>query len=84
MTLVFLTGLLIASLAVLALLELTRTRLLVRGSMRLDRELAGYLLAATWRRGRDTDSAQTLRGFDVFRQALLALGSSRSSTYLGP
>ncbi|HEY2594272.1 MAG TPA: type I secretion system permease/ATPase [Chloroflexota bacterium] len=74
LTLVFLTGLLLASLAVLALLELTRTRLLVRASMRLDRELAGCLLAAGWKRGRDADSAQTLRDFDVFRQAIAGAG----------
>jgi len=74
-TLVFLTGLLLASLAVVALLELTRTRLLVRASMRLDRELAGFLLSAGLNRGRGgAGSPQTLRDFDVLRQALAGAG----------
>jgi len=74
MTLVFLTGLLLASLAVVALLELTRTRLLVRASMRLDRELAGYLLAAGLKRGRGAESPRTLRDFDTLRQAIAGAG----------
>ena len=74
MTLVFLTGLLLASLAVVALLELVRTRLLVRASMRLDRELAGYLLAAGLNRGRGAESPQRLRDFDSLRQAMAGAG----------
>ena len=74
MTLIFLTGLLLASLAVVSLLELIRSRLLVRASMRLDRELARPLLAAGLYRGRGAGSPQTLRDFDTIRQTIAGAG----------
>ena len=74
MTLIFLTGLLLASLAVVSLLELIRSRLLVRASMRLDRELARPLLAAGLYRRRGAGSPQTLRDFDTIRQTIAGAG----------
>ena len=74
LTLLFISGLLLASLATVALLELSRSRLLVRASMRLDRELAGYLLAANLDRKRGSAAQQAMRDFDAFRQAITGAG----------
>ena len=71
-TLLFLTLILVVSLATLAALEAIRSRLLVRASVRLDLELAGPIMRATLAQ---PDSGQRLarqavREFDTLRQAL--------------
>lgn len=72
-TLVLLTLVLILALAAQAALDGVRSRLLVRASIRLDRELAAPVfqtaLTAARTRGEQTGS-QTMRQFDVVRQAL--------------
>ncbi len=69
LTLWFVTIVLVVATAVLALLDLTRSRLLVRASIRLDRELSPLLMAATLdNRGPPRDGI--LRDFDAFRQAM--------------
>ena len=72
MTLLFLTLILIVSLATLAALEAIRSRLLVRASVQLDQALAGPIMRATLLQ---PDSGQRLarqavREFDTLRQAL--------------
>ena len=71
-TLLFLTLILIISLATLAALEAIRSRLLVRASVQLDLALAGPIMRATLLQ---PDSGQRLarqavREFDTMRQAL--------------
>ena len=71
-TLLFLTLILIISLATLAALEAVRSRLLVRASVQLDLALAGPIMRATLLQ---PDSGQRLarqavREFDTLRQAL--------------
>ncbi len=73
-TLLFLTLLLLTSLAALSLLELVRTRLLVRASARLNRELSGYILAANLDRRPSPVAQQAMRDFDVFRQVITGAG----------
>lgn len=72
LTLGFLTLVLLFALATLSLLEFVRSRILVRASVRLDRELAGTLIAAMLARpGRAADrSRQPIRECDQLRQAL--------------
>ena len=73
LTLFFLTLVLLFGLCTLALLDYVRSRLLVRASIRLDRQLAGILLDTTLaRRDRTFDAVarQAMREFDVLRQAL--------------
>ena len=72
MTLVFLTIILIISLATLAAMEAIRSRLLVRASVKLDQALAGPIMRATLLQ---PDSGQRLarqavREFDTLRNAL--------------
>ena len=72
-TLLFLTLVLLFGLATLALLDFVRSRLLVRASIRLDRQLAGVLLDTSLaRRDRTFDAVarQSMREFDTLRQAL--------------
>lgn len=72
-TLLFITIVLMFAILTLSLLDYVRSRLLVRASVRLDRQLAGVILdAAIAQRsgGRDTISKQALREFDVLRQTL--------------
>jgi ATP-binding cassette subfamily C protein len=72
-TLFFLTLVLLFGLGTLALLDFVRSRLLVRASIRLDRELAGVLLDTSLaRRDRTFDAVarQSMREFDTLRQAL--------------
>jgi ATP-binding cassette subfamily C protein len=72
-TLFFLTLVLLFGLSTLALLDFVRSRLLVRASIRLDRELAGVLLDTSLaRRDRTFDAVarQSMREFDTLRQAL--------------
>lgn len=72
-TLIMLTIVLLLGLATLALLDWTRSRLLVRASIRLDREVAGTLLDTSLRGTdgtMDAVSRQAMRDFDSIRQAL--------------
>jgi ATP-binding cassette subfamily C protein len=72
-TLLMLTAVLVLGLATLALLDWTRSRLLVRASIRLDREVAGVLLDTSLRGTdgtMDTVARQAMRDFDSIRQAL--------------
>ena len=76
-TLVFLTLVLVGALATLSLLDYTRSRLLVRASVRLDRQLAGGILDTTLARpeaGGQKISKQVLREFDTLRQTLTGPG----------
>ena len=73
MTLFFLTLVLLFGLTSLALLDFVRSRLLVRASIRLDRQLAGLLLDTSLARRDKTFDAvarQSMREFDTLRQAL--------------
>jgi ATP-binding cassette subfamily C protein EexD len=71
-TLIVLTGLVAAMLAVMCLLELIRSRILVRVSGRLDVALSGAIMAAMARAslGPGRSGAQALRDFDTVRQFL--------------
>ena len=73
MTLLFLTLVLAFSLGTLSALDAVRSRLFVRASMRLDRQLAGAILDATLarpREGGDVMTRQAMRDFDTLRQTL--------------
>lgn len=73
LTLFFLSLVLLFGLVSLALLDFVRSRLLVRASIRLDRQLAGVLLDTSLaRRDRTFDAVarQAMREFDMLRQAL--------------
>lgn len=72
-TLLFLTLVVLFALITLSLLDFVRSRLLVRASVRLDRQIAGALLDTTLALRRHTGEAmrkQALREFDTLRQAL--------------
>ena len=72
-TLLVLTAVLLGGLAALATIDLIRSRLLVRASLRLERELAGPLLRATLAKTDGTLDAiarQPMRDFDTLRQTL--------------
>lgn len=73
-TLIFLTILLLATLATLALLEVVRSRLLVRASLRLDRELSVQILTIALNRRLGARAPQVMRDFDTFRQAVTGTG----------
>lgn len=85
MTLLFLTVVLVGALMTLALLEFARSRLLVRASVRLDRQLAGAILDASLAQP-DGASAklgrQAMRQFDTLRQVLT--GSAILSLFDAP
>ena len=73
LTLLFLTMVLLFGLVSLALLDLVRSRILVRASARLDRELSAVLMEASLaERGGALDrlARQTMREFDSLRQVL--------------
>lgn len=73
LTLIFLTLVVLFALVTLALLDFVRSRLLVRASVRLDRQLSGAVLDTTLAlRGRTGEAMrkQVLREFDTLRQAL--------------
>jgi PrtD family type I secretion system ABC transporter len=77
LTLLFLTLVLVFALATLSMLDFVRSRLLVRASVRLDRQLAGAIIDTliSQRAGtRDTMNKQAMREFDVLRQALTGTG----------
>lgn len=72
-TLFFLTLVLLFGLTTLSMLDFVRSRLLVRASIRLDRQLAGVLLDTSLARRDKTFDAvtrQAMREFDTLRQAL--------------
>jgi PrtD family type I secretion system ABC transporter len=72
-TLLMLTMVLLLGLITLALLDWVRSRLLVRASIRLDREVAAVLLDTTLARPDGTIDAiarQAMRDFDALRQAI--------------
>ena len=70
-TLVFVSIVLLLALAVLSLLDTVRSRILTRGSLRLDRLLSRKILQAAFSAGSGSDpkSAQAMRDFDTVRQA---------------
>jgi ATP-binding cassette subfamily C protein len=73
LTLGFITLVLLLSVGTLSLLDAVRSRLMVRASMRLDRQLAGAILDATLARpvlGRDVLTKQAMREFDILRQTV--------------
>jgi len=73
LTLFFLTLALLFALATMSLLDFVRSRLLVRASVRLDRQLAGAIvdtLIAQPSGARATMNKQAMREFDVLRQTL--------------
>lgn len=73
LTLVFLTLVLAFALATLSMLDAVRSRLFVRASMRLDRQLAGAILDSTLARPQtsgDVLTRQAMREFDTLRQTL--------------
>lgn len=73
LTLFFLTLVVVFALVTLSLLDFVRSRLLVRASVRLDRQLSGALLDTTLALRGQTGEAmrkQVLREFDTLRQAL--------------
>ena len=73
-TLIFLTLLLLVSLATLSLLDLTRSRLLVRASARLEKLLAEPILRAVISRRLGGQSSQAMREFDAVRQTVTGAG----------
>jgi ATP-binding cassette subfamily C protein len=74
-TLMMLTVILLVALAALASLDSVRARVLTRASVRLDRLLAGRVVAATVEgRGNETVRSQPLRDFDTFRQYITGSG----------
>lgn len=73
MTLTMLTAIFVGAIVTIALLDLVRTRLLVRASARLDDELGGPVLDAMLRLTGSGGRAQTtnaMRDFDTLRSAL--------------
>ncbi len=71
-TLVLISVVGLAAVATLAFLEWMRARLLVRSSARLERELAGPVMAAVLNQAElsRVDRSQAMRQFDTFRQAV--------------
>lgn len=70
-TLFFITLVLLFALATSAILDLVRTRLLVRASIRLDRYLAGLTLeTALMQQAGSSQGRQAMREFDTLRQTL--------------
>jgi ATP-binding cassette subfamily C protein len=75
MTLLFLTLVVLFALATLALLDLLRSRLLVRASVQLDAQLAGAILESSLAHSDKDISKQALRDFDTLRQTLAGPGT---------
>jgi ATP-binding cassette subfamily C protein len=73
-TLIFLTLVVLFALLTLSLLDLVRSRLLVRASVRLDRMLAGAILDSSLARHGHSMSKQAMREFDLLRQTLTGNG----------
>jgi ATP-binding cassette, subfamily C, bacterial exporter for protease/lipase len=75
LTLLFLTLVVLFALATLALLDLLRSRLLVRASVQLDAKLAGAILESSLAHSDKDISKQALRDFDTLRQTLAGPGT---------
>ena len=73
-TLIMLTVALLMALATLAGLDLIRSRVLTRASVRLDRCLSAAVVEATAERGGSGATSQPLRSFDTFRQFVTGPG----------
>src|SRR5262245_37294865 len=75
-TLVMLTIMLLFAFVALAGLDFVRARVLTRASVRLDRRVAGRVLAATMESSAKgaSPTSQTLRDFDTFRQFMTGGG----------
>jgi ABC-type protease/lipase transport system fused ATPase/permease subunit len=75
-TLVMLTIVLLFAFIALAGLDFVRASVLTRASVRLDREMAGRVLAATMESSTKgaPPTSQTLRDFDTFRQFVTGAG----------
>ncbi len=67
-TLAFLTVLVVFALAMMAVLDQLRARLLTRAGVRLDRELSPLILGAALRGSASPQSRQAMREFDSLRQ----------------
>lgn len=67
-TLAFLTVIVVFALAIMAVLDQLRSRLLVRAGVRLDRELSPLILGAALRGSASPQSRQAMREFDSLRQ----------------
>ncbi len=77
-TLVVLTLALLIALGTMALLDLARSRILVRASAKLDRMLAGAVLDLSLAPARAAEAARrrrAIRDFDVLRQAVSGAGA---------
>jgi ATP-binding cassette subfamily C protein len=77
LTLALLTLALVFALGCLALIDVLRSRLLVRASLRLERRLAGEILSAAMSRpgaAAEALAKQALREFDTMRQTLTGAG----------
>jgi ATP-binding cassette subfamily C protein len=74
LTLAVLTLVVMFALATLALLDLVRSRLLVRAGMRLDRLLRRAVLEATLAKPAKGDAREAVRQLDVLRQTLAGTG----------
>jgi PrtD family type I secretion system ABC transporter len=78
-TLVWLTALLAVSLAVLTMLEGTRSRLMIRASLQLNDSLAGKIFDRVLARGNTKQAnatfGQAMREFDTVRQAMVGAGA---------
>ena len=75
LTLLFLTMILALSLVVLSSLDLVRSRLLVRASMRLDRLIAPPIIDALLKSPQAARASATLREFDTLRAVLAGPGT---------
>jgi ATP-binding cassette subfamily C protein len=73
-TLVMLTVALLIALVALAGLDVVRARVLTRAGIRLDRRLAGRIVAATVDQAGSGSRSQPLRDFDTFRQFITGSG----------
>ena len=74
LTLAILTLVVLFALATLALLDLVRSRLLIRAGIRLDRLLGRAVLEATLAKPSKSDSREAVRQLDVLRQTLAGPG----------
>jgi ATP-binding cassette subfamily C exporter for protease/lipase len=70
LTLAFLTVIMLAALALLAMLDSLRSRLLVRAGVRIDRALAPLIAGAALGADARPEARQAMREFDVLRQVL--------------
>ena len=73
-TLAFLTIIFVIAVVTLSLLDYARTILLARASVRLDRLLAGQIIAALISQVKRNKTAQVLREFDTMRVTMTSIG----------